>query len=42
MVSSGLKGKDNAQRIHQINSNRRLAFLVEFEENQFLDGDGCN
>jgi len=41
-VFCGLEGKDDEQRIHQINSNRMLAFFVDFEENQLLDGDGCN
>lgn len=40
--SSGLEGKDNAHEINQSSHNKILAFFVYFEENQLLDGDGCN
>jgi len=42
MLSSGLESKDNAHKINQSTSNKMLAFFVDFEENQLLDGDGCN
>lgn len=33
--------KDNDPK-NQIDHIRMLAFFVDFEENQLLDGEGCN